>query len=145
MNLQEASPFPGRIVETASRALSVGEFLRGNVQAVQRRDFKGALWGVSVLALLLFFYVWQHMEVVKIGYEVQALRTERQKLTNQFYYLKYRMYEVESLPRIEKTAREQLGMVTPASNQIVILRDSAWSAPKWLSYWTSLMKKTEGR
>jgi len=143
----EAGTFQGRIFETANQALSAGEFWRpGNLAAaVQRKDFKGTIWGVLAFGLLLFFYVWQHMEVVKLGYEVQALKVEKQKLTNQYYYLRYKLYDVESLPRVEKIAREQLGMATPRSEQVVILPEGGWASPPWLSFWTSAMKKMERR
>ncbi|HJT25130.1 MAG TPA: cell division protein FtsL [bacterium] len=128
----------------AGEILDAGLFWRGNLaKAVKRRDFKGTLWGVMALSFLLFFYVWQHMQVVKLGYEVQELKMEKQQLTNQYYYLKYRMYDVNSLSRVEKVAREQLGMVTPRTDQIVILDDDSLFTPKWFSLWTNTMKKTE--
>jgi hypothetical protein len=42
-------------------------------------------------------------------------------------------------------AREQLGMVTPRTDQIVILDDGAPNSPHWFSLWTSTMKKTDKR
>lgn len=128
----------------AGQLLDAGLFWRGNLaKAVKRRDFKGTLWGVMALSFLLFFYVWQHMQVVKLGYEVQELKMEKQQLTNQYYYLKYQMYDVNSLTRVEKVARENLGMVTPRTDQIVILEDDSVFAPKWFSFWTNTMKKSD--
>lgn len=128
----------------AGEILDAGLFWRGNLaKAVKRRDFKGTLWGVMALSFLLFFYVWQHMQVVKLGYEVQELKTEKQQLTNQYYYLKYQMYDVNSLSRVEKVAREQLGMVTPRADQIVIMDDESIFTPKWFSFWTNTMKKSD--
>jgi len=131
-------------MKKAGEILDAGLFWRGNLaKAVKRRDFKGTLWGVMALSFLLFFYVWQHMQVVKLGYEVQGLKMEKQQLTNQYYYLKYQMYDVNSLPRVEKVAREQLGMVTPRTDQIVILDDSSTFTPKWFMFWTNTMKKSD--
>lgn len=131
-------------MKKAGEILDAGLFWRGNLaKAVKRRDFKGTLWGVMALSFLLFFYVWQHMQVVKLGYEVQGLKMEKQQLTNQYYYLKYQMYDVNSLPRVEKVAREQLGMVTPRTDQIVILDDGSAFTPKWFTFWTNTMKKSE--
>lgn len=130
-------------MKKAEEILDAGLFWRGNLaKAVKRRDFKGTLWGVLALSLFLFFYVWQHMQVVKLGYEVQGLKMEKQELTNQYYYLKYKMYDVNSLARVEKVAREQLGMVTPRSDQIVILDDGTLY-PSWFAFWTNAMKKTD--
>jgi cell division protein FtsL len=130
--------------ETANQALDAGLFWRGNLaKAVKKRDFKGTIWGVAALSLFLFFYVWQHMQVVKLSYEVQGLKTQKQQLTNEYYYLRYKMYDVNSLSRVEKEAREQLGMVTPRTDQIVILNEGSPFYPHLFSYWTTAMKKTE--
>jgi cell division protein FtsL len=133
-----------QIFSTAGQALDAGLFWRGNLtKAVKRRDFKGTLWGVLALSLFLFFYVWQHMQVVKMGYEVQGLKAEKQKLTNEYYYLHYKMYEVNSLPKVEKIAREKLGMVTPRTDQIVILDDGSPFYPRLFTAWTSAMNRSE--
>ncbi|HUO56696.1 MAG TPA: cell division protein FtsL [bacterium] len=133
-------------VRKASEVIDAGMFWRGTLtKAVQKRDLQGTLWGVLALSALLFFYVWQHMQVVKLGYEVQSLKIEKQKLTNEYYYLKYKMYDVNSLSKVEKEAREQLGMVTPRTDQIVILNEGSGYTPKWFNYWTTAMKKTESK
>ncbi len=144
MNGYQVDSIKDQFFDTANRALDAGFFWRGNLaKAVHRRDFRGTLWGVLFLSLFLFLYVWLHMQVVKLGYEVQALRVQKQQLVNQYYYLKYQMYDVNSLPRVEKIAREQLGMVTPSNDQIVILKEGSPLIPRWLSLWTTKMKNTE--
>jgi cell division protein FtsL len=140
----QTSSMKEQFFETAGQALDAGLFWRSNLtKAVQRRDFKGTLWGVLSLSVLLFFYVWQHMQVVKLSYEVQSLKAEKQQLTNEYYYLKYQMHDVNSLSKVEKTAREQLGMDTPRTDQMVIMSDGAPAYPRWFNFWTSTMKKTE--
>lgn len=130
--------------ETANQAFDAGLFWRGNLaKAVRKRDFKGTIAGVLILSLFLFFYVWQHMQVVKLSYEVQSLKVQKQQMTNQYYYLRYKMYDVNGLSRVEKIAREQLGMETPRTDQVVILNDDFSLYPKWFSFWTNAMKKTE--
>ena len=130
----------------AAQALDAGMFWRGSLaRAVKRRDFRGTLWGVLSSSLLLFLYVWQHMQAVKLGYEVQDLKARKQELTNEYYYLKYRMYDVNSLSKVERVAREQLGMVTPQTDQIVILNDGTAFNPRWFSFWTAAMKRSEKR
>ena len=131
-------------MKRASEAIDAGMFWRGTLtKAVQKRDLKGTLFGVLALSALLFFYVWLHMQVVKLSYEVQGLKTEKQQLTNEYYYLKYKMYDVNSLSKVEKTAREQMRMVTPRSDQIVILNEGSGYSPRLFTYWTTAMNKTE--
>jgi cell division protein FtsL len=144
LSQDQASSMKEQFFSTAGEALDAGLFWRGNLtKAVKRRDFKGTLWGVLAFSAVLFFYVWQHMQVVKLSYEVQSLKTEKQQLTNQYYYLKYKMYDVKGLTKIEKTAREQLGMVTPRTDQVVILRESPSIYPRWFTFWTNAMKSSE--
>lgn len=124
----------------ASEVLGHGMFWRGNLaKAVQRRDFRGALVGIVVLGSLLFLYAWQHMQVVKLSYEVQDLRVQKRGLTNDYYYLKYKLHEVNGLSRVERTAREQLGMETPKSDQVVILEEGGGTGHGWLDPWKALM------
>lgn len=141
--MQQAGTF-NQGMKKAGEILDAGLFWRGNLAtAVKHRDFKGTIWGVLALSLFLFFYVWLHMQVVKLSYEVQGLKMEKQRLTNDYYFLKYKMYDVNSLSRVEKVARGQLGMVMPSADQIVILNDGTTFYPRWLAYWTDAMKKME--
>ncbi len=141
MNETPANPMDG-MLGTAGEVLDAGMFWRGNLAgALKRRDYKGTFWGILFLSLILFLYVWQHMQVVKLAYEVQGLRAQKQALTNQYYYLKYRMYDVDSLTKVENIARNQLGMVTPRTDQVVILSDDSPLVPHWLAWWTQTMGK----
>lgn len=131
-----ASEVKDQFFERANEAINAGLFWRGNLaKAVRQKDFKGTLSGILVLSFVLFLYVWQHMQVVKLSYEVQALKQQKQQLTNEYYYLKYKMHDVNSMTRIEKIAREQLKMETPRADQVVILDDSFSFAPRWFTFW----------
>ena len=125
-------------VGNAARALNEGIFMRGDLaRAVKKRDFKGTAWALALFSILLFGYVWAHMSVVRLGYEVQGLKSEKRRLTNESYYLQYRLYEVRSLTRVEQTARG-LGMVTPKTDQIVILEEPGKRLPSWLAWGNGL-------
>lgn len=122
--------------ERANEAIDAGLFWRGNLaKAVRQKDFKGTLSGILILSAVLFLYVWQHMQVVKLSYDVQALKQQKQQLTNEYYYLKYKMNDVNSLAHVEKIAREQLNMDTPRTDQVVILDDSFSLTPRWFAFW----------
>jgi cell division protein FtsL len=140
--MAQAPTFKDQVVSTANDVVDAGLFWRGNLaKAVRRRDFKGTIWGVAALAFFLFIYVWQHMQVVKLGYEVEALKVQKEELSNQYYYLQYKIHDVDSLARVETIAQSQLGMTTPRSDQVVILRDKDSSVPAWLLAWTGAVKK----
>ena len=140
-----AAQMKERVLDTAGEALQNGLFWRSNLAgALKRREYKGTFWGILALSLVLFAIVWQRMQVVKLAYEVQVLKAQKQSLTNQYYYLKYRMYDVDSLAKVESIARNQLGMVTPSTSQVVILPDGGSAMPPWLSWWTRFMGR-EGK
>jgi cell division protein FtsL len=140
--MAQAPTFKDQVVSTANDVVDAGLFWRGNLaKAVRRRDFKGTIWGVAALAFFLFIYVWQHMQVVKLGYEVETLKVQKEELSNQYYYLQYKLHDVDSLARVETIAQSQLGMTTPRSDQVVILRDKDSSTPAWLSAWTGAVKR----
>ncbi len=120
-------------VQKAVEALQGGLFLRGDLaKAVRKRDFHGTAWALALFCLLLSAYVWAHSYVVHLGYQVQALKTEKKKLTNEYYYLQYKLYDVRNLSRVEQMAKTQQGMKTPSSDQVVILEEPGRRVPKWM-------------
>jgi cell division protein FtsL len=123
-------------VRKATAALQEGLFLRGNLaDAVKRRDFRRTAWSLGLLSVFVFAFVWAHMTAVQLGYEVQDLRAQKRRLTNQYYFMKYRLSDVRSLSRVEAEARGRLGMVTPRTDQVVILEDSRVRLPMWMQAW----------
>jgi cell division protein FtsL len=120
-------------VRKAAEALNEGLFLRGNLaDAVKKHDFRRTGWGLAIVCVFLFAFVWAHMTAVRLGYEVQDLRSQKRRLTNQYYYLKYRLSDVRSLTRVENEAKGKLGMVTPRTDQVVILPESGARLPLWM-------------
>jgi cell division protein FtsL len=135
-----------RTTEAVGDLIQNGMFWRGNLaRAVRRRDFKGTAWSILALSIVLLFYVWQHTQVVRLGYEVESLRKERVDLVNEYYFLKYRLYDVKSLSRVEHTAREELGMTTPRTDQVVIMDESEPVPSRLVGAWFAFMRKTEGK
>jgi cell division protein FtsL len=123
-------------VRQAAAALNEGLFLRGNIaDAVKKRDFRRTAWSLGLLCLVVLLFVWAHMMTVRLGYDVQDLRSQTRRLTNQYYYMKYRLSDVRSLTRVEMEARGRLGMVTPRTDQVVIVPDGGLRLPLWMLSW----------
>ncbi len=123
-------------VRQAAAALNEGLFLRGNIaDAVKKRDFRRTAWSLGLLCLVVLLFVWAHMMAVRLGYDVQELRSQKRRLTNQYYYMKYRLSDVRSLTRVEMEARGRLGMVTPRTDQVVIVPDRGLRLPLWMLSW----------
>ncbi|HWT80285.1 MAG TPA: cell division protein FtsL [Candidatus Methylomirabilis sp.] len=80
----------------------------------------GAL--VLVGALL---YVWQHIHVVRLGYEIEQLRERQASLVQESKVLRLEMGQLRSLKRVEEIARKRLGMTKPQPGQVVLIPKSA--------------------
>jgi len=91
---------------------------------------KGIKLSLIVLftALMLFciggslFYVWSRIKVIQLGYEISnALKKER-ALTEANKKLRLEIATLKSYARIEKLAVEELKMVKPNPEQVIVIR-----------------------
>jgi cell division protein FtsL len=81
--------------------------------------------GLGILALVCaLFYVWQHIWVLRMGYEIERLRETRAALVQEHKALRLDLGQLKSLRRVEEIARTQLGMVTPKPGQVVLIPES---------------------
>jgi cell division protein FtsL len=79
--------------------------------------------GVLCLAAVLL-YVWQHIHVVRLGYEVERLREAQAAQVQKQKELKLQLGQLRSLRRVDDVARKRLGMVTPKPGQVVLMPES---------------------
>lgn len=70
------------------------------------------------------FYVWQHIHVVRQGYELERLREVHAKLVQENKMLRLEGGQLRSLRRVEDIARARLGMVTPKPGQVILIPES---------------------
>lgn len=78
----------------------------------------------GILVLGLLFYVWQHVQVVRLGYQVERLRAARAILIQEEKGLRVELGRLRSLKRVEGLARGRLGMVNPVPGQIIFIEES---------------------
>lgn len=108
---------------------SGSEVLRSKLDALpvgrkQRTNRIELLPALGIGALLLFgalFYVWQHIQVVRLGYEIEQLKTERAALVQREKELMLKIARLKSPKRVEEIARQKLGLVAPAPSQIIVI------------------------
>ena len=82
--------------------------------------------GLGILALVCaLFYVWQHIWVLRMGYEIERLRETRATLVQEHKALRLDLGQLKSLRRVEEIARTQLGMVTPKPGQVILIPESS--------------------
>lgn len=76
---------------------------------------------VIVIAVLLF-YTWSRIQVVRIGYEIFNSNSEMRKLDQENKELILEIATLKSPKRIERIAREELKLLPPKEEQIIILK-----------------------
>ncbi len=76
--------------------------------------------GASILSLLLFT-VWEHSEMVQMGYEIEQMKREKLYQHKRQQALLVEYYGLVSLDRIEKIATMQLGLMRPQPGQVVLM------------------------
>lgn len=73
------------------------------------------------LALVLVF-VWERVDVVRIGYQVERLKAQKVTLERERDELQVKMSALTSPERIAKVATEKLGMIPPEQGQVVLVQ-----------------------
>jgi cell division protein FtsL len=84
-----------------------------------RRQMAFAAGTTLVMVLILSFYLWQIAEIVSLGYESNLAEKERKELQSQVQRLLAEKASLLALDRVERTAREQLGLADPREDQVI--------------------------
>ena len=84
---------------------------------------------LMLFALLMFFfiggslfYVWSRIQVIQLGYEISNAIKEERVLTEANKKLRVEIATLKSYSRIEKLALEELRMVKPKPEQVIVIR-----------------------
>jgi cell division protein FtsL len=93
--------------------------LRQGADRLWRLDLLPSLCLGGLVLLGVLFYVWQHIQVVRLGYEIEQLQGERIALLRREKELRVDLARLKSLRRVEEIARRQLGLTTPVSGQVI--------------------------
>jgi cell division protein FtsL len=68
------------------------------------------------------FYVWSRIQVIQLGYEISTALKEERVLLGANKRLRLEIATLKSYARIEKIAVEELRMVKPKPNQVIVIR-----------------------
>jgi len=71
---------------------------------------------------LVFLFVWERVDIVRVGYRVERLKVEKTKLERERDQLRVKVSSLSAPDRIAKVATEQLGMVPPQKGQVIIVQ-----------------------
>lgn len=69
----------------------------------------------------LLVYTWCRVQCTEIGYELSELTQKHEKLKKLKNNLKIEHARLKSPERIEKIAKYQLGLITPTSDQMILI------------------------
>ena len=77
---------------------------------------------VSVLMLLVALaLVWPNVRKVKLSYDYQALKAEREELLSENRLLRLEKESLQSLYRIQALAENEVGMIEPKIEQVTTI------------------------
>jgi cell division protein FtsL len=80
---------------------------------------------LAPVALALTAFTWIHLQVLDAGYRIDRLEHELHELERQKSRLRLEAAYLSSPKRIERRAREELGMRPPAVEQMVFVADAS--------------------
>ncbi|MBI1951675.1 MAG: cell division protein FtsL [Acidobacteria bacterium] len=101
----------------APRLLINARMVKEKDRARARELRRLLLCGAAILVPLLV-YVWQRVDFLRVSYQVEALKKERQDLQEKNKHLSVERSFLMSPDRIERMARKELGMVDPSPSDV---------------------------
>ena len=71
---------------------------------------------------LVFVFVWERVDMVRMGYQIERLKREKTVLERQRDELRVKVSALSAADRIAKLATEKLGMSLPQHGQIIMVQ-----------------------
>jgi cell division protein FtsL len=86
---------------------------------------------VFVGLCLVFLFVWERVDIVRVGYHVERLKVEKLRLERERDQLRVKFSALSAPDRIAKMATEQLGMVPPQKGQVIMVQARPVGEPRF--------------
>jgi len=71
--------------------------------------------------LLVFVFVWERVDVVRLGYQIERLKIQKVLLERERDQLQVKFSALMAPERIAKVATEKLGLVPPQQGQVLMV------------------------
>ena len=71
---------------------------------------------------LVFVFVWERVDMVRVGYHIERLKHDKAQLERQRDELRVKVSTLSAPERIARIATEKLGMSLPQQGQIVLVQ-----------------------
>jgi len=91
------------------------------VDEERQRDLWKSVGVAGVLVLVLLFSAWQHFELLRHGYHIEAMQRERAAEEETGRRLRLEIETLTSPSRIEALATEQLHLVAPSHDEAIVI------------------------
>ncbi|HJR76963.1 MAG TPA: cell division protein FtsL [Nitrospiraceae bacterium] len=88
---------------------------------------KGLIFAALTFMILLF--VWERVDVVRLGYQIERLKSQKVLLERERDELRVRLSSLTSPERIARAATEKLNMALPEKGQVVLVHLEPDSPP----------------
>lgn len=101
---------------------AIARSLPGVGLRLQRPRLLPLLMFIVLLALIALFFVWSRIQVINLEYSISHLEGELRSQRHQNQQLKLEAASLRSPSRIERIARQKLGLHTPSAQQVIMVR-----------------------
>ena len=91
------------------------------VDEARQRELWTSVGIAGFLVVVLLFSAWQHFELLRHGYQIEALQRERAVEEETARRLRLEIETLQSPTRIEALAMEQLHLVAPSRDEAIVI------------------------
>lgn len=84
---------------------------------------------VFVGLCLVFLFVWERVDMVRVGYQIERLKHDRVMLERERDELRVKFSALSAPDRIAKVASEKLGMALPQQGQVIMVQSRPDGVP----------------
>ncbi|MDR4480112.1 MAG: cell division protein FtsL [Nitrospira sp.] len=75
----------------------------------------------AAVTLLVLLFVWERVDIVRIGYHIERLKTQKVLLERERDELRVKLSGFMAPERIARLASDKLGMMQPEKGQVVVV------------------------
>ena len=96
--------------------------VRPQEESAGRIGYSTWIFITTVLMAVALLYVWSHIHMTELEYQVAQEMSRRAQITEEQTKLKLELATLKSPQRIETIARERLQMTYPEREQVIVLK-----------------------
>ena len=86
-----------------------------------KQDIKNYLLIVATLVFFTLLFVWSRLEILQTGYALSQANQVYETLVKESQCLRVEVASLKSPSRIEKLAKEKLGLINPTQGKIILI------------------------